>query len=97
MQLSPLQSLALVVLIGLAASGWLYGVHWKRVAEGTGFTKQEQVMIRLQDQIETLTKKNEELNATLRELGEEPDENGDPPAPAATEPTYSEPVELPEK
>ena len=52
MSLTPLQSLILLALVGLAISGWLYGLHWKRIATGDSFTKEEKVMFLLQDQIE---------------------------------------------
>lgn len=71
MQLTPAQSLLLLVLTGLAISGWLYGLHWKRIASGDTFTKEEKVMIRLQDQIAVLTEKNAELNQALHEATSE--------------------------
>ena len=65
---SPLQSLLLLLLIGAVIAGWLYGLHWKRVASGDLFTSDEKLMIRLQDQIEVLTKENNELHAQLKSL-----------------------------
>lgn len=64
--LTPAQSLVLLVLVGLAISGWLYGIHWKRVAVGDLFSKDERLMIRLQDQIRTLTETNANLNEQLK-------------------------------
>lgn len=94
MQLTPVQSLVFLVLLGLSISGWLYGIHWKRIASGSSFTKEERVMIGLQDQISVLTEKNEELTAALKkaEGGEEPE---DPKVKYSPKP--KEPVELPEK
>ena len=72
MKLSPVQNLLFLVLLGLAVAGWIYGVHWKRIASGGSFTKEERMMISLQDQIAVLSEKNEELNKALREaLAEE--------------------------
>lgn len=74
--LSPLQSLLLLALVGLAIGGWLYGLHWKRVASGDLFSNDEKLMIRLQDQIETLTAENERLREQAGEAetgGETPD------------------------
>lgn len=71
MSLTPLQSLILLALVGLAISGWLYGLHWKRIATGDSFTKEEKVMFLLQDQIEVLTKKNQELNTVISKLESE--------------------------
>lgn len=68
MSLTPLQSLILLALVGLAISGWLYGLHWKRIATGDSFTKEEKVMFLLKDQIEVLTKKNQELNTIISKL-----------------------------
>jgi len=68
MKLSPTQSLAFLFLLGLSVSGWLYGIYWKRVASGNVFTKEEKVMIQLQDQIQVLTDKNAELNEQISSL-----------------------------
>lgn len=76
--LSPLQSLALLLLFGAAVGGWLYGLHWKRVASGDLFSSSERLMIRLQDQLEVLTKENEDLNRRVRELSGEPVEEERP-------------------
>ncbi len=94
MQLSPVQSLVLLVLAGLAISGWLYGLHWKRVASGDSFTKEERIMIQLQDQIEVLTRKNEELNQALRDA--EGGESSSEAAPVPASPP-EDPIELPTK
>ncbi len=75
MKFSPVQTLLFLVLLGLAIAGWTYGIHWKRIASGGSFTKEERMMISLQDQIAVLSGKNEELNKALREaLDEEGDE-----------------------
>ncbi len=58
MKLTPGQSLALLVLIGIAVAGWLYGVHWKKIASGDAFSQDEKLLIQLQDQIRTLSEKN---------------------------------------
>ena len=68
MNLSPAQSLILLVLVGLSISGWFYGVYWKRVADGSIFTKEEKVIFQLQDQIEVLTTKNQELSEAISKL-----------------------------
>lgn len=74
---SPVQSLGLLLVAGLAIAGWFYGVHWKRVATGgkpiprtpvEGFTQEEKVIVDLQDQISALTKENDSLHKRLREL-----------------------------
>jgi len=52
----------------LAVAGWLYGIHWKRVAEGDLFTNDEKLMIRLQDQIQSLTRENEALHQRIGSL-----------------------------
>ena len=94
MQLTPVQSLVFLVLIGLSISGWMYGVHWKRIASGSTFTKEERVMISLQDQISVLTEKNEELNKALKEA--QGNESSEDPG-VQYSPRSSEAVELPEK
>lgn len=68
MQLSPTQSLLLLVLIGIAIGGWVYGLHWKNIASGGGFTREEKVIFQLQEQIEELTQQNADLNTAIREL-----------------------------
>jgi len=68
MQLTPGQSLALLVLAGFGISGWLYGLHWKRVATGDAFTPDEKSTVRLQDQIRILSERNDELHAKLKKL-----------------------------
>ncbi|MEX2577531.1 MAG: hypothetical protein WD342_00625 [Verrucomicrobiales bacterium] len=90
---SPGQSLLVLLLLGLAIGGWMYGVHWKRTASGDLFTKDEKHIVQLQDQINALTEANAELNQRLAELQppEEPPESPEPgndeePEPAATEP-----------
>tara|TARA_R110000850_G_scaffold239282_3_gene364103 strand:+ start:1319 stop:1588 length:270 start_codon:yes stop_codon:yes gene_type:complete len=67
MKLSPGQSLVLLILIGLALSGWLYGIHWKRIANGSGFSDDERLIIQLQDQIRTLTEANAALNGIIHD------------------------------
>jgi len=69
--LSPGQTLVFLLLVGLAISGWLYGVHWKRTASGDLFTQEEMLIVHLQDQIQVLTEDNGKLNATIAELMEE--------------------------
>jgi hypothetical protein len=66
--LSPVQSLVLLLLAGFGLAGWFYGIHWKRVASGDLFTGDEKHIIRLQDQIESLTKENDSLHQRLRKL-----------------------------
>lgn len=64
--LTPAQSLVFLVLAGVAISGWAYGIHWKRIASGDLFSTEERLMIRLQDQIRSLTETNANLNEQLR-------------------------------
>jgi hypothetical protein len=66
--LTPVQSLILLILIGGAISGWFYGVYWKRVASGSLFSPDEKVLIQLQDQISTLHEQNANLHERLAEL-----------------------------
>lgn len=106
MQLTPLQSLLVLVLIGLAIGGWVYGIHWKKVAMGDGFTQDEKLIFQLQEQLDILTRQNADLNAALQEA----DPNADPeavgkPKPGAGAPISNAPllqeslqeVELPKK
>ncbi len=59
----------LLLLLGAAAvSGWLYGIHWKRIASGAAFSKSEKLIIQLQDQIDVLTEQNGELTKRVTEL-----------------------------
>ena len=102
MNLSPAQSLVLLILAGLSISGWFYGIHWKRVADGSVFTREEKVLIRLQDQIDVLTTKNQELNETISKLKnpesepeKTPKEQAAPVTPGVLAPF--EKVELPKK
>lgn len=91
---SELQILALLLLTGFGAAGWFYGLHWKRVASGDLFTNDERLLVRLQDQIEALTKENEALHLRVRRLeggGEGASAAGTTPAPADSE----NPVVLP--
>tara|TARA_R110002096_G_scaffold242836_6_gene434690 strand:- start:1127 stop:1405 length:279 start_codon:yes stop_codon:yes gene_type:complete len=67
MKLSPGLSLLLLILIGIALSGWLYGIHWKRVASGSRFSAEERLIIQLQDQIRALSEESESLSAKLQE------------------------------
>lgn len=66
--LTPVQSLLLLILVGIAASGWFYGVYWKRVASGSLFSPDEKVLIQLQDQISALHEQNAELQNKIKEL-----------------------------
>lgn len=69
--ITPAQSLVLLILVGLAISGWLYGIHWKRVASGDLFSSDEKLMIRLQDQIRSLSDTNANLNEQLKAYADE--------------------------
>jgi hypothetical protein len=62
-----------LVLVGAAIGGWVYGFHWKNVASGDGFTREEKVIFQLQEQIEVLTKQNVDLTEALREARGEPE------------------------
>lgn len=66
--LTPVQSLILLILIGIAVSGWFYGVYWKRVASGSLFSPAEKVLIQLQDQISALHDQNAVLHDKIKEL-----------------------------
>ncbi len=81
MQLTPGQSFVLLILLGFGITGWLYGLHWKKVASGDGFTKDEKVIFHLQGQIENLTERNRELSRALR------DSTGDQNLPESDVPT----------
>ncbi|HQZ29514.1 MAG: hypothetical protein KA250_06345 [Verrucomicrobiales bacterium] len=71
--LTPVQTLIALLLVGLAISGWLYGLRGKSIAEGNSFTNDEKLLVQLQDQIRALSDANAELNARIRTLsGEEP-------------------------
>ena len=78
---------SLQILLGLMAtavalSGWIFGWQWKRAAadfqkqlEGTAFTREEQILIDLQDQLDAERSENERLTAELRKISEpEPEE-----------------------
>ncbi|MCG8600746.1 MAG: hypothetical protein MI807_11435 [Verrucomicrobiales bacterium] len=73
MKFTPVQSLLFLILLGLSIAGWIYGFHWKRVGTGSSFTKEERMLIDLQDQIAILTEKNVELNKALMEARGEGD------------------------
>jgi hypothetical protein len=76
MKLTPGQSLVLLLLIGGGVSGWLYGVHWKKIANGDGFSQEEKLIIQLQDQIRTLSDQNAQLIGKLHDLqADEPEES----------------------
>ncbi|MDF1741473.1 MAG: hypothetical protein P1U86_20090 [Verrucomicrobiales bacterium] len=72
--LTPVQSLILLVLAGIAVSGWFYGVYWKRVASGSLFSPDEKVLIQLQDQISALHDQNARLQEKIAELTPAPEE-----------------------
>lgn len=95
MKLTPGQSLALLVLIGIAVAGWLYGVHWKKIASGDAFSQDEKLLIQLQDQIRTLSEKNAALVKQVNELQKEEtvDEEAEAPDNATPETSYSAPAE----
>lgn len=102
MQLSPTQSLVLLVLVGIAIGGWVYGLHWKNIASGGGFTRDEKVIFQLQDQIEALTQQNVELNDALREArgepkGEDVEKNWGEGAVSSSPLLQDQKVELPRK
>jgi len=75
MKLTPGQSLALLLIVGFAVAGWLYGLHWKKVASGDAFSQDEKLLIQLQDQIRTLSTKNAELVGQLGEMQKEQGES----------------------
>jgi len=65
MDSNPIRSLVLVLLGAVALSGWLYGLHWKQVAAGGSFNSGEEFLVRLLEQIEVLSERNQELNEEL--------------------------------
>ena len=79
--LTPAQSLVILLLVALAISGWLYGVHWKRVASGDLFSSDDKLMIRLQDQIRSLTETNASLSERLKSYAGESSEEAEGPVP----------------
>ena len=95
--LTPAQSLVLLILFGLAISGWLYGIHWKRVASGDLFSSDEKLMIRLQDQIRSLSETNANLNEQLKAYAEEEvaPKEGEPATVPATVPAVEAPQNAP--
>ena len=70
--LSPVQSLVLLILVGLMIGGWCYGLHWKRVASGDLFSPDEMMTVRLQDQIKALSEENAVLHEKLDAVTGEP-------------------------
>lgn len=84
--LSPGQTLVLLLLVGLAIAGWLYGIHWKRTVSGDLFTKDEMRIIELQDRIRVLTENNAKLNSKIAELMNEDAANDVPTLPSPPEP-----------
>lgn len=83
MNASPVQSLALLVLAAVAIGGWIYGIHWKRIASGDGFTAEEKAMFALQDQIAVLEEQIVDLRAALAEA--KPIETDEPSGGTETE------------
>lgn len=78
--LRPEILLAFLLLLGVAVSGWIYGLHWKRVGTGAEFTEEEKLIIQLQDQIDLLHEENAKLSQRLRELAaEDPGGGGSTP------------------
>jgi len=68
--ISSLQVLAVLVLIALALSGWLWGFHYKQIADGKKLTEEEKALIDMQDQNLRLIEENERLSAEIRRLTE---------------------------
>ncbi len=66
--LGPGLLLLVLVLGAVAVSGWLYGLHWKKVALGEKFSPIEAQLILFQDQVDLLTEENDELNKEITEL-----------------------------
>ena len=85
MKLTPGQSLALLVLIGIAAAGRHYGIHWKKIASGDAFSQDEKLLIQLQDQIRTLSEKNAALVKQVNGLQKEAAVAGEVDEPGALE------------
>jgi hypothetical protein len=82
----------------VAVSGWLYGIHWKRVASGDLFSSDEKLMIRLQDQIRSLSETNANLNEQLKAYADEDDEDvsGEAASSANPEPGKASAPEIPQ-
>ena len=68
MKLTPGQSLALLVLVGIATAGWLNATHRKKSATGDAFSQDEKLLIQLQEQIRILSQKNTALAEQVNEL-----------------------------
>lgn len=94
--LTPGQSLVLLILCGVALSGWLYGIHWKRVASGDLFSSDEKLMIRLQDQIRSLSETNANLNEKLKAYAAEEDVSGETASSANPEAGKAPAPEIPQ-
>jgi len=87
--LSPVQSLAFLLLLGAAISGWMYGIHWKRVASGDLFTADEKLIIGYQNQINALEEELTELRKRLPDEEAESTASGQsdvPDLPPASQP-----------
>ena len=66
---SPGFLLLILLLVAAAVSGWLYGIHWKKVALGEKFSPIEKQLILFQDQVDVLTEENERLSKIISSQG----------------------------
>jgi cell division protein FtsB len=66
--LTPVQTLVGLILVGFAISGWFYGLRGRSIAEGNSFTNDEKLIIQLQDQIRALSETNIQLNDRIKSL-----------------------------
>ncbi len=85
-RLSPFQVLLLLLAAAVAVAGWFYGWHWKQVATGAKPTREEALIIELQDQLDLMRDENDRLTGQLRELPDplapgEPDPEPEPAPP----------------
>ncbi len=66
--LHPGMVLFALLLVAVAASGWFYGIHWKKVAAGEKFSPIEEQLILFQNQVDLLTEENDRLNKEIDKL-----------------------------
>jgi hypothetical protein len=74
---SPTRILLFLILAAASLSGWLYGLHWKRVAIGSKPTNEEELILSLQDQLDRLREENGRLAEALYDLQDPITENPD--------------------
>ena len=60
-----------LVLGAVALSGWVWGFHFKQIADGQKLTREERLLIDMQDQNLRLIEENDRLAAEIRKLQKE--------------------------